>query len=600
MTTITTTPVNAVSGSVTFVGREWIVDTIPLWSGAVDAEDLEYNARNTGKTKTIRAWLGVQYAAHPVGANRWKTAVDYAHPAGTYQCATWPDVPYQSYVDENGSDGRPEWGNANGLYNWRGYGVKETEACATLNIWTPSGTPPVGGWPVIFWVHGGGWGVNSAIAYATRGHRQAAEGAIVVECDYPLSSFGHFYHPDMAGEAGYVSSSFAYSFIKSALRWVNTNIAAFGGNPAKLLISGTSAGGAATLALLEDTTMNGLYSAAWVSSGGGTGQRWGVNPGNRNVGIANRYRLFRDAILACADKIRDYSNPTRTVAQAIAVDGEFAAFRTALSPRHIMALADARDRINISRSMVATEAYEGTQNVYLFRDATWLTYDNSIEAARAGALTKVPTLILSSENEASLVDEASLNPWPYLNLLGVGDIDQWESLSWINPAWGSVEQNRIIYNHSIFQYPAWRIAKAIHETAGTSYLCLWNFSSTGTYSGHSTDRQYVFGNAQWAVSMVGSEARVTARTMRMADAMMRAMRNMAEHGNPNTPYVYADGFDLFAAPTVFSFGAYDTANPGFWNVIGKNARNAFDAPIEVRNENYFAGAWPSYQTRLEV
>jgi len=593
-TTITTTQVSTRVGPATLVGRQWTVTPLMPWSGDVSAAATTYTTRNAAKTKTIDVYLGVKYAVPPTGTNRWKPATDYDYPGGSYDCGTWPDVPYQSYISEYDTDGRPEWGVNNGAWNWSGYGVSESEDIAKLNIWRPTGAAPTGGWPVIFWVHGGAWTVNSAIAYQTRGHRQAVEGAIVVTVEYPLSNFGHFYATEFEGEAVWDTPSFAYTYILSALRWVNRNIASFGGSPTKLCIGGSSAGGAAVLGLLEDTAANGLYTSAWVTSGGGNGERYGPNEAHTNLGYAQYYEKFRTAIDAAAPYLKDYSMPSRTLEAAIIADGFANGIRKGMTPAAVMALADARDRITITGG-VASFTYTGTANKFPFQDANHLTYASSIDAAKAGALTKVPTVILTAENEASTSGNyLTTDMDPYANLLGLDSYADWQALAWISGGWADSERRRLLYNHSIFQYPAWRETKAIHLDGGTVWRVFWNYSSA-TRANHTSDVQYLFGNIEWQVAMNGAEAEVTADGIEMGDAMMRAMRNLAANGDPNTAYSYANGFSLFASPTSFSFTEVDdAAGPYKWNIIGNATGTASGAPVQSTYTDYFNAAWTDY------
>lgn len=599
MVTITTTVAPVTVGPATLNGRVWSFPPLFPWSGDVTAEATTYNSRNASKTTTVNTFLGVKFAEPPVGALRYKPAVDYDYPAGSYDLSTWPDVPIQTFTLEDGVDGRPEWGVLNGAYNWPGYGVSESEDCLRLNIWQPVGTPPSGGWPVVVWWHGGGWGNNSAISYQQRGHRLATKGVIVVCPEYRLSNFGHFFHPDYEAEVDWNGPNFAYSDMASALRWVNRNIASFSGNAAKVCIGGTSAGGAGVLGMLEDTTLTGLFSSAWVSSGGGLAKRIKRDRTPSNKGYAARYDWFARAVTHAAPYLTDYANTNRTVEDAIAANSVSWAIRNALSPAHIQALSDGYDRITRASlaAGVPASVYTSTANVYPFHGGD-LTYDSAVDAAVGGAFS-VPAVISSSENEASVVNLANIDPTAVVRNLNVFDQYEWQQSGWFSGGWSDTEQRRLIYSHAVFQYPAWRIAKAMEANAGTAYLMLINANGANSgYANHSTDVSLLFGNVEWTVSMSGAEAKVTAYSLLLAEGMMQALANMADSGDPGALYSASTDFDLFATDPSFSFTAYESANPYHWNVIGNTSGDAASAPVTNTYGAWNSAAWTYYFARL--
>lgn len=597
-TQITGTQVTVTTGSANLVGRRWDFTPLMPWSGDSTPEAVTYISENTGKVGQANTWLGVRYAEPPIGNNRFRAAIDYDYPAGTYDLAAFPKVPFQSYSEENGTVGRPEWGVSNGNWNWRGMGTSESEDCLTLNIWAPVGTPPVGGWPVVFWIHGGGWTVNSAIAYHQRGHRMAARGVIVVVPGYRLSSFGYFHHPDWELEVDWDGPNLALTDIKSALRWVNRHIADFGGNTAKVMLSGSSAGGQATICLQEDTSISALFSSAWSVSGGGIGRRWESGRREWSEGYAARYARFARAVQASAGYMRDYSDPSRTVADAITANGMAWALRNAISPKDILAFSDGRNRITLSslESGSAAYQYRSSLNIYPFL-GNGLTYSSTIEAAKAGAYTK-PIVISAAENEASVTNLSTINPDGFARLLNVHSQKEWMDSPWANPAWSDTQQRRLIYNHSIFQYPAWRTARAVFETGGDAWLVLQNFNGTGTgYANHTGEVQLIFGNVEWAVAMSGSEAKVTARALLMAESLGQLFINMAANQDPNIAYVWPERLELFTSPPVFSLASYDTAEPGKWNVVGNVLGDATSAPVSITHANWYNLVWPDYLAR---
>lgn len=600
---ITTTPVNvAIGGGATLSGRRWIVSPLMPWSGDVSIEALDYAARNTGKTRNVDAFLGVRYAQPPTGSRRWKAAEAYTYAAGTHDLDTWGNVPIMTGGIENETTGRPETGPTVGAQNWRGLGTQESEDCLTLNIWRPDGTPPAGGWPVVVWVHGGGWTQNSALQPQWRGHRLCTKGLIVVTVEYRLSSFGHFWHADWEAEPGWDTPSFAMTDVRMALQWVQDNIGFFSGNTAKVMLGGSSAGAECVLALQEDATASSLFSCSWAVSGGGIGDRDTKAASTTFEGYQAFYERLHKVITKAAPKMRDYANPARTVADAIAADGMGSALRNALSPAAILALLDRRNTITRASFESGSLSFstQSSLNRYPWFGGQ-IVYPNSIAAAKDGAYVK-PLIVSSAQNEGNAGGSAAITG--LIRRLNVFDEAEWMRQAYTDVAWTADFRQDMAYSHSTFQYPAWRIARGMYQTASsTPYLVLWNFTgSAGGSAGHSSELPFMFGNVQWGCPRTGGadgENQVTARALLMAEGMMQIVANFANSANPNTLYSHATDFDLFATDPGFSLTSYSTALPERWNIIGKNGLNASAAPVQCVHEDYFAGAWLDYLNRLE-
>lgn len=130
-----------------------------------------------------------------------------------------------------------------------------TEDCHFLNIYVPADAEPDSKLPVLFWVHGGGFVNGSGSAAWYDGSNLARRGTVVVTFNYRLGVFGYIGDRNL-GLLDQVC----------ALRWVNENIAAFGGNPDNVTVFGESAGGSATVSLLASPLTEGLIHRAWAMS----------------------------------------------------------------------------------------------------------------------------------------------------------------------------------------------------------------------------------------------------------------------------------------------------------------------------------------------
>lgn len=133
------------------------------------------------------------------------------------------------------------------------------DSVLNLNVFTPD-TSPEGGLPVVVWIHGGGYVAGSAASPWYDGSAFNRDGVVVVSMGYRLGIEG-FLHLDGAPDNRGVLDWIA------ALKWVQDNIGAFGGDPAKVTIAGNSAGGGAVLTLLAVPMARGLFRAAISASG---------------------------------------------------------------------------------------------------------------------------------------------------------------------------------------------------------------------------------------------------------------------------------------------------------------------------------------------
>lgn len=607
-TVITTTP--AVSGifglnSTQLTGRRWTVQPLLPIPDDITTQAVQFVTSNRNKSANVSVWSNVQYGQDPVGALRFKPCAPYVYPtAGPYDAIVQTPPPYQRYGEELGTDGRFEFGDDDvGAYDWPGMGVKETESCLRLNIFAPEG---LSNRPVIFHIHGGGWGVYHSRGPQQLGHRMAAhKGCVVVTVEYRLSTRGHFPHPDLIESN---EPSVAYTDIKVALEWVYNNISAFGGDNTKICISGTSAGGAAVQLLMTDDDTQTWFSSAWIGSGGG-----GANYIDSDY-YNDLTRLYEKAIRGMAPILSSKDPAYHRVSDAITANGFAWAMQNALRIEDLEALADAGEYLTYSSVKAAVASGSAlatytaaTANIYPFKRGT---HDSAIEAAKDGKYRK-PFVSLYVECEAlTLLADGSTDGLrtALLNLstdtldswsqrLGYIDYDGWKAAAWqpvvsvdyadvgggainytglghLSSSWfGRVahspnipsadsleaENRRVLYTHAVFGYPAWRVARAATETASaTAWLIVNNFSPNGVWASHSQEVSLMLGNIEWVVAGK-KEFDVIATpdpgwyvanymdSIYASEFMMQALAALAATGDPDGAYTYL-GFDLFDDP----------------------------------------------------
>ncbi len=197
----------------------------------------------------VTAWLGLPYAAPPVGDLRWKAPTPVAAWQGVRPATAFAPACLQTGVSMPG-EAPPV----------------TSEDCLYLNVWSPveHDSEPL---PVIVWIHGGGWTNGATAMPLYSGANLAKRGVVFVSVAYRQGPLGFLAHPELSAEAG-SSGNYALMDQIAALRWVQANIASFGGDPKRVTIAGQSAGGMAVSMLMASPEAHGLFSGAIGQSGG--------------------------------------------------------------------------------------------------------------------------------------------------------------------------------------------------------------------------------------------------------------------------------------------------------------------------------------------
>jgi para-nitrobenzyl esterase len=287
---------------------------------------------------------GVPYAAPPVGELRWA-------PPG--KVVPWKGV---RAADHDGP-ACPQKMNPDGTPNSGGAIGATSEDCLSLDVWMPRGAINA---PVLVWIYGGGNVYGAASLGIYDGSAFARDGVILVSINYRLGALGFFGHPALTKAAKPGEPLVNYGLLDqiAALRWVERNIAAFGGNPANVTVAGESAGGLDILALMTAPTAKSLFNKAIVESGGGWWPR---------VTLAEREK-----------------------------EGEALA---------VKAGTPAGANLNQLRALPVAALLSAANEVYLPAVDGRLLKESPRQAFAAGRSAHVPLLVGSNSNEASLMEE---------------------------------------------------------------------------------------------------------------------------------------------------------------------------------------------------
>jgi para-nitrobenzyl esterase len=199
----------------------------------------------------VQTFLGIPYAAPPVGDLRWKPP----QPA-----MKWTGVRKATEFGAHCMQGK-----VYGDMNFRDSGGSED--CLTLNVWVPTKAPSAK-LPVMVWIYGGGFASGTTSEVRQDGTYLAQQGVVVVSMNYRVGIFGFFTHPELAKESGRnAAGNYGFMDQLAALKWVHENIAAFGGDPGNVTIFGESAGSFSVSAQMASPLAKGLFHKAIGESG---------------------------------------------------------------------------------------------------------------------------------------------------------------------------------------------------------------------------------------------------------------------------------------------------------------------------------------------
>jgi para-nitrobenzyl esterase len=221
------------------------------WAVNATAADVDGGSLEGVRDGAVTVYKGIPFAAPPLGELRWREPQPVVPWSGTRAAKEFAPACMQTGVSMPGETP-----------------PAISEDCLYLNIWTPaSGVHDR--LPVLVWIYGGGFGNGSAAMPLYWGDKLAAKGIVVVTVAYRVGPFGFLAHPELTRESARRSSgNYGLMDQVAALKWVQRNIAAFGGDAARVTIAGQSAGSMSVSILMASPLAKGLFARAIGESGG--------------------------------------------------------------------------------------------------------------------------------------------------------------------------------------------------------------------------------------------------------------------------------------------------------------------------------------------
>jgi para-nitrobenzyl esterase len=215
----------------------------------------------------IRVYKGIPFAAPPVGELRWQPPQPVPKWNGVRAASKFGDVCIQP-----AGQGRLNVAYMEGS-------PPASEDCLYLNVWTGAAAGRERR-PVMVYLFGGAFTEGAGSVPLYDGDALARKGVIVVTMNYRLGPYGFFVHPALTAESPHkASGNYGLMDMLASLRWVQRNIAAFGGDPGNVTVFGQSAGAMAISSLVASPRSKGLFQRAISESGAWMG--FAPSPGMR-------------------------------------------------------------------------------------------------------------------------------------------------------------------------------------------------------------------------------------------------------------------------------------------------------------------------------
>lgn len=282
-------------------------------------EPLRYTEIESGKIRGIRGnnprftvYKGIPYAAPPVGELRWKRPQPVQPWEGVRDCIEFsPEcVQFRRRYFETSA-----W-----VRDFCQYEAPQSEDCLYLNVWTPACSADEK-LPVLVWIHGGACANGSGSEVQDDGEGYCKRGCVFVSINYRLHALGYLALPELREEDPEgLCGNYGFYDQLAALKWIQRNIAAFGGDPDRVTIMGQSAGAGSCLAHCSSPLSKGLFHRCIIESGIITGGWWNATPPTQEEAEAYGLKFMEEMGCSSLEEMRKLPAEKMTVDEGM-MDG---------------------------------------------------------------------------------------------------------------------------------------------------------------------------------------------------------------------------------------------------------------------------------------
>ncbi|RYX84491.1 carboxylesterase family protein [bacterium] len=430
----------------------------------------------------LNVFKGIPFAAPPIGPNRWRSPQPVVAWKGVKQANNFGPAPLQNKLTA--------------MFMSQSFNVNMSEDCLYLNIWTPAKRDKQKKLPVMVWIYGGAFnsGLTSSPLYD--GAMLARRGVVLVSIAYRVGPFGFLAHPDLSARNGaenkvYGSGNYGLMDQIAALRWVQQNIAPFGGDASNVTIFGESAGGESTSILAASPLAKGLFHKVISESGSFFGP---IRQGDEPIVGPNS--------LSDAEKRG----------------------KQFLERLNVKNIAEARA---LSADAIQKEATIGFKSGpvldnYVMRDDAYRLY-------QAGKFNDTPVLLGTNSNDGGMFTPPIKSPAQFEALVRTAMSDNADSILAAYPhatEAQAAKSARQILGDSIFAWGTWSWARLQNKHGkNPAYLYYFDYApDTPDGASHAAEIPYVFGT---------KESQSNAERKALSNKMQLYWTNFAKTGNPN-------------------------------------------------------------------
>ncbi|WP_321845887.1 carboxylesterase/lipase family protein [Paraburkholderia bannensis] len=388
----------------------------------------------------VRRFLGIPYAAPPVGELRWRSPQPHAGWLGVREAMHFAPDSYQDADPRLRGDAR-------------------SEDCLYLNIWAPARVASET-LPVMVWIHGNGYTRGSGSHVTYDGESLAARGVVVVTINYRLGLPGFLAHPLLTRESNHNSSgNYGIQDQIAALKWVRENIASFGGDPSRITVFGQSAGATCSALILASDLARGLVQQAILQSPGSVRPMATLSQAEEKGGL-----IGNDLVAMRKIPIEELHSMTGLLVPKA---------RKLASPRGMGPIVDG-----------------------------WVVRHDDMGSLLAGAMPPIPMIVGTNANEGRLLtNRLSVRTPEALDSYLVDSFGEGANLP---EAYRSISPEQVtvafenVMGDTQFNYGAWTIARGVRALGGTVFQYLFTPPQpiSGLKPTHDDELPYAFGTLE--------------------------------------------------------------------------------------------------------